>query len=575
MLTSRCVPARAAGVVLGIFASASLAVAQPNPGGAGAPPQSNRKSLSDEAIALRDARWRDFLKRNGDGFSVVYETDSMLPHWILAPAVSVGTPPLDANTVRNAAVAFVRANDSFFGTAGLDLVGMPDLVGDVWAMNFQLVEPHSIIPFDRWSSINVRFKDRAGALSAIVFDRIPLVIEPAEISVDFGEAVTTAMAAVPAGVTDVTPGASSLEYVVTEDGTARVAWRFTIHNGDLHAPYEHDFWIGARDTPDVLRDWDDIGSVDVAGSVTGRGHVWDPTSTLENLPLANLLVSIQGGGKAFTDSEGKFRIPNAGSTAVTLSAALAGRWVHVHEYDGYDLSLTTSAMPGTPTSLVFNDSDGPATSTSQVDAYFHANRAHDEIRATTGISSIDTVLNANVNLPQTCNSYYSHQTRSINLYEGGDGCRNAAYDTVVIHEYGHFFDDMTGGIVDWGLSEGLSDMVATFITGQPLVGESFYMDGRPVRNADNQATYPADRCWTEYHCIGEVFSGFAWHTRENLMATLGFDDGATLASRLFFSAIAMNPHDQRDAVLDVFLQDDDDGAVSNGTPHCSEIEAAC
>src|SRR5262249_34886835 len=82
-------------------------------------------------------------------------------------------------------------------------------------------------------------------------------------------------------------------------------------------------------------------------------------------------------------------------------------------------------------------------------------------------------------------------------------------------------------------------------------------------------------CNGEVHCVGNAISGSCWDLRRNLIAALG--DSATaisLADSLFhFSGYGGAPwHD--DWLLDLLVVGDNDGNLSNGTPHYGQIKPA-
>jgi len=191
-----------------------------------------------------------------------------------------------------------------------------------------------------------------------------------------------------------------------------------------------------------------------------------------------------------------------------------------------------------------------------------------------GSSTIDQGIPTNVNLNASCNAYYTLGTLTINFYKAGGGCINTAYDTVVYHEYGHFVDDMFGGLTNGGLSEGWGDILAAFATNQPLIGEGFFgTSTSKIRTADNTYQYPFSGN-DEEHALGQAWAGFAWHLRQNLVASLGAAQGIQLAENLIIKTFLANSSDIPNAVLNVLILDDNDGDLSNGTPHYAEISAA-
>ena len=89
----------------------------------------------------------------------------------------------------------------------------------------------------------------------------------------------------------------------------------------------------------------------------------------------------------------------------------------------------------------------------------------------------------------------------------GGGCNMTCYSTVIFHEWGHGIDDAYGGISQTdGLSEGWGDLIATYASDQPIVGDAFRTTGGYIRTALNTYTYPAG---TEVHLAGQTWMGWA------------------------------------------------------------------
>lgn len=313
----------------------------------------------------------------------------------------------------------------------------------------------------------------------------------------------------------------------------------------------------------------------IIGRTRGRGIQFNPLATGSNLVtlnLSDLTVQTAGGSLGVTNADGTFSFPTE-TAPTTVTGALQGRWALVHSLANVDLTVSGSAVPDVPLELLFNPSGADELSTAQVNGYAHTGLIHDWVQARllTPVPSIDLSLPVNVNHPSACNAYYDFA--SINFYRSGSGCLNTAYDTVVYHEYGHFVDDRLGGITDGGLSEGWGDVLATYSTSQPLIGEGFFGAGTTVRTADNAYQYPASG-QDEIHALGQAWAGFAWHLRERLIASQGTTAGIALAERLMIPALLANSPNIPSAAAEVLFLDDTDGDLSNGTPHEADIRAA-
>ena len=182
-------------------------------------------------------------------------------------------------------------------------------------------------------------------------------------------------------------------------------------------------------------------------------------------------------------------------------------------------------------------------------------------------------LTTNVNLSDTCNAYFSPSGRTINFFRAGGGCNNSAEASIIAHEYGHFVDEVFGGIRDGGLSEGWGDLLACLVLKSPKVGPDLFQNGETMRTCDNAYRYPPGGR-DEVHALGQAWAGFGWHARAGLIASLGAERGDELARALILPSLASNAPSIPAAVREVFLRDDDDGDLSNRTPHWDVLFAA-
>jgi subtilase family serine protease len=314
----------------------------------------------------------------------------------------------------------------------------------------------------------------------------------------------------------------------------------------------------------------------IQGKVEGRGILFDPQATGTNLnilKLKDLKLSMTSGATAYSDVLGSFNFSSE-ATTTNVSAALVGRWAKVISKKNDDLTFGAAAIPGTELDITFNSTGASESSIAQVNGYYHTTFIHDWLQARLApnpLPALDVSFPVNVNANNTCNAFYDGS--SINFYSTGGGCINSAYDTVVYHEYGHFIDHRIGGITDGGLSEGWGDVVASYATGQPVIGEGFFGSGTNIRRADNNYQYPANGN-AEVHILGQAWAGFAWHLRENLIASLGEVVGIATAENLIIPTLYANSQDIPTAVYDVLIRDDNDADLGNSTPHYMEIANA-
>ncbi len=214
----------------------------------------------------------------------------------------------------------------------------------------------------------------------------------------------------------------------------------------------------------------------------------------------------------------------------------------------------------------------------QVQTYLNVNRAKDFARVLDPqLPTLDTPITANVNINQDCNAFFDG--KSVNFFHASTRCENTGrIQDVVFHEFGHSVhtaEIIPGvGAFDGAMSEGAADFFAVQITGDPGMGRGFFYTDQPLRDLDppdSEARWPQDI--GEIHKTGMIFGGAFWDLRKALIAALGETDGIALTQKLYIGALRSSTSIPT-SLIEVLLTDDDDGDLSNGTPHECAIRDA-
>ncbi len=315
--------------------------------------------------------------------------------------------------------------------------------------------------------------------------------------------------------------------------------------------------------------------VNVQGTIVAWAQTdTKPHSALQPIPLANVLVQVTGGNNGYTDASGKFDIAHGGTTQVTVTFRFAGRRVaSTTAQQGTQFSGSAPVTPGVPATITVYASGSGQLDWSQSTAYWGTDLVNEYYRRimnnAPSLNRMDTVQ-VFTNLNSSCNAHYTNFT--TNFYAESAQCYNTAYPTVVEHEWGHGLDDNYGGISQTdGLSEGWGDTIAIYRTGQPILGEDFFKNGDDVRTALNTYKYPAGG---GPHQAGQTWMGFNWTLRDLLIKRHGATKGIDIAEHIVLPSIVANARNQPDAVREVFILDDDDNDLTNGTPNYDDLAAA-
>lgn len=194
-----------------------------------------------------------------------------------------------------------------------------------------------------------------------------------------------------------------------------------------------------------------------------------------------------------------------------------------------------------------------------IDAFQLTNKIHNYFADHLGIDALKQTLPITlvVNSKKIkCNAqfeeghiYFSAQDKT---------CGNAVDPSTVFHEYTHYVDSIIGGMSEPDLAEGLADMTAAFITGNPTLTEVRNNKVVVVRSVENEIKFDYKKAnsgdaKTQYR-QSQAWSGFAWHSRLALIEKYGPTKGQQMAEDLFFSPLSLNIKTIPEAVENIFSQ---------------------
>jgi hypothetical protein len=239
-------------------------------------------------------------------------------------------------------------------------------------------------------------------------------------------------------------------------------------------------------------------------------------------------------------------------------------------------SAVVTVNPGVPTTIQLLTAAATTNEAAHPTTSWWVDKTNEFCRSILGnTSQLATASNigVQVNIASICNAYYTGNT--INFYQAGGGCSNTAFSTVIAHEWGHAIDDHYGGIYNSngeGLSEGWGDILGLYLVDSPIVASGLQTPGVGIRNGNNTFLYPY---WSfTPHGAGQVWMGFAWKLRDRLRAAFGTPTAIAISNDIVISTLVANATNRVDAVREVFIADDDDGNLLNGTPNYVHLEGA-
>jgi len=357
--------------------------------------------------------------------------------------------------------------------------------------------------------------------------------------------------------------------LVSEDRDVdfRLVYQFRIRMNEGTA-----IWVTSVDanTGEVVWRYNDVHFLDYTG--TTRGDVQDITwcEGEVDLKMQYTDVTVSGAGSATSDIDGVFTIPFGGTGSAAITAQFFGPWCNVNRANGQgsDSVFNGTATAGTPFPLHWTDANSRQ---DERDVFSSVSDMHDFFESfDPGYAYANFRITANVGVSGQCNAYWNG---TINFYNTGGGCHNTGeIEGVVAHEFGHGVqDDMLGNQGNEGLGEGNGDILNNFMVDESAIGRGFQSCANGLRDSDNDRHYPEDLNGS-VHNDGQIIAGFTWHMRENIEANLGAEAGKFRSAQLWhFGRLVEVPRNQPDQVLSMFIADDDDGNLMNGTPNHEAI----
>jgi hypothetical protein len=331
----------------------------------------------------------------------------------------------------------------------------------------------------------------------------------------------------------------------------------------------------------------------------------------------------------YTNSGGVFN--GSGTTTTTLS----GIYVDVYDYCGSlsnsgspDIDLGGVNGDHDCDSGGGSAGNTPASRT----AFYEVNKLAEMARGwLPGNSWLQDQLRTNVNINNTCNAYWNGV--SINFYRSGGGCRNTGELAGVFdHEWGHGLDynDSNGSSSNPG--EAYADIVEIYRLHHSCIGHGFWwtsnkgcgmtvdgtgynanesqtgthcdLDCSGVRDADwdKHADHTPDTplafvcphclsssgpCGRQVHCSAAPPRQAAWDlVKRDLPSEYGTDNETAfiIGNKLFYHGsgnigawytctcgVSSGGCGSTNAYMQWLAADDDDGNISNGTPHMTAL----
>ncbi len=512
----------------------------------------------------RSPGWRSFLGEHGEEWRANWDLRTGVPRWIMGPGIHLGR--VDRGNVEGVTRDFVRAHAELFRLDPEELrLAHARRAGGRWFVVYERL-------FDGLPVLGARLDLRImpdGRLTLIGVNTHP------ELDLDTRPEISAAHAAA--------TGAAAVHGVAAADRPAKLvivpiadrrelgyalAWQVVATTADPPGR-----WVQLIDAVNavVIARHNEIRYAQIGGKIGGPILPVTPSDEPEYRDFAYEDISIDAGPDIQSDETGTWRADvSAGDHDV--ESRLEGLWVRVRNMAGSDAALAQVAPANQRTDLVWDDENSLI---SERNVYFHTGVVHDYMKSIDpGFNSLDYDMRARVEAAGSCNAFWDGF--GMTFYRGGGGCPSIGkIADVIYHEYGHGVTQWaSGGNATGAMHEGFSDYLAVTIMNDSRVGRGFFGPGSHLRDCVNERVYPAPECGGEVHCVGETHCGALWDARANLIDVLGEESGVALSDSLWHFARYGHADNDMDYYVDYLLMDDDDGDLSNGTPHGAQLYPA-
>jgi len=493
------------------------------------------------------------------------------PHFVYGTAPRLSASIADASALESLARQVIAGNAEVLGAEleNLRLTDTPHALGK-WAVHYQ----QTYNGMDVWgATVRLVFSD-SGKLMLMGSDyHSGIDLDPTP-AIDEKTATEIARADLPFDpATDRIEGTAEmlvLPYPLSEVSVEHhLVWRIRVRTEDPLGA-----WVTHVDAHNgtILWRFNDIHFA-YGGTSEQDAHDYGYCDgDVETQAMHYLNIDVDGIGTATSDIDGNWSIDGTGGSRY-VSCDVEGPYCHVYEnVAGPEATFGGWAEEDVPLTVRFDDMNAQR---DERDVFDAVSDIHDFFQLfAPEFTYAHNQINARVSIDAGCNAYYDG---NINFYRERDGCANTGeLQQVVHHEYGHGVQAVIiGGQGNEGLGEGNADILGNLITQDSVIGRGFTLGNCAggIRDSDNNLIYPDHVVGQEIHFAGQVIAGFNWDAMILLQDMYGggmnWDGLGTImsAERWHYGRVLMDPEYQPDQVLATFVADDDDGDLSNGTPH--------
>lgn len=302
-------------------------------------------------------------------------------------------------------------------------------------------------------------------------------------------------------------------------------------------------------------------------------------SPVVRVPAAHQTIRV--GNKSYTTGlDGKFELDLTPNIDVEVLVNFEGPWVKFENQVFEQGKIEATIKPGQDNVLEWNESNSDLRERMVV---HHLNKIRDYYKEfDTTKKAMDFQLELLFDKRDIFGGPNAYSSGTTIGFVGLNytTARLAETPTVLYHEYGHSINKLLfqelgqrEGMINGAANEGIADITAALMVDDPRVGYgAFTADpNQIIRNCKNTFKYPQDIIGESHH-DGQILSGAFWDLRE-------LTDLETVRNLAHFSRYGLPDDADNDVcfsewLIEVLIADDNDGDLTNGTPHSQEIITA-
>jgi hypothetical protein len=370
---------------------------------------------------------------------------------------------------------------------------------------------------------------------------------------------------------DIINKSENLFILPVKSGTATIYK--LVYNFDINLKSQNKSYFSYIDanTGEVVWRQNKIFSAITEIKLEGNIRTKNSFSPETKMPMANQYITV--GDSIYTsDKNGNISV-NIDKPTV-FETNFSGTNVIVINDDKPNTNIKDSIYPNQTKNFVWSDANSLK---QQRYLYHYANYIHDYIKSIDPeLSCMDFQLQ--INILYDLNSANASSDGKNLQYWGANakGYHFAETPEILYHEYGHSITTLLyqslgkqDGMVNGACHEALADITAALVNDIPKVGIGAFDDtSKIIRTVQNSLKYP-NNITGESHDDGQILAGAFWDLRKAV--------SLDYARHISHFARYGTPDDPETGLafskwlFETIVADDDDGDLTNGTPHIAEI----